>query len=288
MVREIESHVEQLVEIRGRGIGEASEQVVRVGEMRGYTVVASGPGTFRLVRSKRPKWAVALAVLFAPALGLGLLFLLIRKNESGVVTVYEDRAGVKARVVGEVDSEIVQFLAQSEQTTPATVSPVARAAPAVPIVPVQPPASQPEMITSAAPGWTPRAPEPQPRSMVDADVDRTIARPRAAATGPVLVIPGGATESIGNGIVIGRSPQAAGPWATARPVVVADQSVSSTHAALVLGDGCVVVTDLHSTYGTVFRVDGVVSTCPAGDATAVPFGAEIVAGEAVLLVKGEV
>ncbi len=288
MRRDSELHVERLVEIAGRGIGDASEQVVRVGELQGYTVVASGPGTFRLVRSTRPKWAVALAVLFAPALGLGLLFLLIRKNESGVVTVFEDRAGVKARVIGAIDPALVQFLAQPEQASPVAAARVAgSAADAATVSPPQASFSR-DVATSVAPTWTPHESEPSPLPIDAVDIDRTAARPSAAATvGPHLGMPGGTSEPIGNGIVIGRSPRAAGPWATARPVVVADQSVSSTHAAVVLGDECIVVTDLHSTYGTVFRMNGVVSPCPAGDATMVPIGAEIVAGEAVLLVRGE-
>ena len=173
MRRDSELHVERLVEIAGRGIGDASEQVVRVGELQGYTVVASGPGTFRLVRSTRPKWAVALAVLFAPALGLGLLFLLIRKNESGVVTVFEDRAGVKARVIGAIDPALVQFLAQPEQASPVAAARVAgSAADAATVSPPQASFSR-DVATSVAPTWTPHESEPSPLPIDAVDIDRS-------------------------------------------------------------------------------------------------------------------
>lgn len=305
MTNDVSAHAERLLLLEGRGTGAASETVVEIGERRGYTVGATGPGTFRLVRSTRPQWAVVLAVILAPFLGLGLLFLRVRHTESGVITIFEDREGTKARIVGEIDTEIVDHLNGPPQQSaaaapqpgsagldspPSATSSVPLPAPPSPATPNSVPApldSQPSTIANVPSMFAPSGSrDVSPSTVEESDIDRTIARPRratSASSGAVGIgLPDGRVLQLGSSVVLGRSPT---PNDGAVVVALQEPSMSKTHVSITGGEGCAVVTDLHSTNGTSITVDGVTTQCVPGSAVVVPAGGRVSAGEVVMEIR---
>ena len=188
----IENVGERVLVLSGRGLGAATEHLIGAASKVGYTAAASGPGSFRLARTRRPRWATIGAIVGLPLLGLGLLFLLVKRTEEATASVFEDREGVKVRLVGVVDPRLVSEL---EGSLPASSSlPVAvgaswapsgdSLAAAVALPPAQPdapggmvtevPGFASTAIESAATGSSFAAP---PSSL--AVVDETVVRPHA-------------------------------------------------------------------------------------------------------------
>jgi hypothetical protein len=300
---------EQIVEIIGRGIGAASETIATVGQRRGYTVGAVGPGSFRLERSTRPVWATGLAIITMPIFGLGLVFLRTRTRESAMVTVFEDRTGVKARVVGVVDAALLEQLtsvvhpgprpvpatAHSASTSASPGSGEQRTAPS-PITAMPGSANLSSGLISAR-----QAPSAPPTSLPSqfaasqaagvVDVDRTMARPvqtasassmppptlaQAQAQALRLRLPDGSGRIVTGPMVIGREPA---PNGGELVVVISDPSLSKSHVRIEPAGAGLLVTDLQSTNGSSIRSSRGVHQCEPGISHPIGINEVLVAGE---------
>lgn len=269
-------NVEQVVEVTGSRLGETAEQLVTIAEANGYTVVASGPNQFRLARSYRPRWATVVACVTAVFALLGLFFLLVRRTETGEVTISEDRTGIKCRLTGSVRPEMVaQLRERLSKPRPAQVPP-ALVSDAVSFQPMPP-----TMTSSMPPVGLIAAPLPQ---LLDGDGEQqTVVRPRA--TRPVLHLADGRAIPVGVGGIIGRAPSVdpALPGAQLHPCV--DPSLSKTHLSFGPSDNGIWVMDHHSTNGTMVLANGAAHPCAPGVKTEVPFGAQVMAGDMNILVS---
>ena len=313
---------ERLVTVRGRGVGETANAVVKTAQECGYSVAASGPGQFRMIREKRPTWAVVAAILTFPFFGLGLLFLLVKKTDSGSVAVFEGRDGTKVRFVGGIDQEVIDSVsAAPPKTTSSQSSPAPNAtkqgeskdakiqstprphnsamADVAESVNQEPPTRYP----SAAPaspagngGGTPALIDSSPIAKdgaarlesIDPSVEMTVARPMrqaVAAQALAVAFPDGRSVELSNGLVIGRSPLLPEGMESLSAMSYPDTSLSKTHLMIESSGTGVVVTDLHSTNGTVLVHGGVTQACSAGTAVRAVAGAEIHAGDVRLLVE---
>ncbi|HWL44885.1 MAG TPA: FHA domain-containing protein [Ilumatobacter sp.] len=289
---------ERLVDLRTLALGDATRTILDLAGQLGYSVAASGPGTYRLARTRRK--------------------LLGKDTEEVVVTVFDGRAGTQARFVGPIDAALLEHLAPL--TGPPAVAPpppgpspapALGAAPPAPLTPVPPAptpvnrpsqAPVPNQIIGAVPGVAPRAaapappPAPAPSAPAypdTAEVDeRTIvnlrreAVPPPAATEPGLVLPGGKFVALTTPVVLGRSPDPSRGPAGAVAVPVAEPSLSKTHLAAAATTGGVLVTDLHSSNGTVVEAGDGRARCEPGVAVFVPWGAALIAGALVIEVVG--
>ncbi|MFT3852169.1 MAG: FHA domain-containing protein [Ilumatobacteraceae bacterium] len=299
---------EQLVDLRGQRLGDATRLMLELAGRLGYTAGATNPGTFRLARTQRK--------------------LLGKTTESVTVSVFEDRSGTKARFVGPIDAALVEHLvaagggASAAPVAPGPLPPgdgsaaaagsgaivapgsapieMARSAPPSLPRPVQrPSAAVPGgMIAQVPGGVAQRLPVPRP-----SDVDgRTVMRPAdpspmsapppvvptpaaALAPQPALVLADGTNLALVSPVVLGRDPDLGAAPAGSRPLAVADASLSKTHAVVVASDGQVMVTDLHSTNGTAVQFAGTSVRCTPGEPTPVPLGAVVVAGAVTVTVQ---
>lgn len=306
---------ERLLTIHGRGIGEVTDTVVSLAQERGYSVAATGPGQFRMVREKRPTWAIVAAIVTFPFLGLGLLFLLVKETDSGTAAIFEGRDGTKVRLVGAIDEEVVlgledpvraQALAPTTSSEPvqgtavggivapparSTSSPVQSQAPRSPEPRPLPNASQESKPSVAAPSLidtSPIARRKETPKPLDPSVEKTVARPMGIASsqaGTFVVFPDGRSVPLGRGIVVGRSPQPPQGKEAMLPFAYPDGSLSKTHAALEPSSSGLTITDLHSTNGTSIAQGGHLSHCTPGQPVDVPQGAEILAGDVVIQIR---
>ncbi len=298
---------EQVVDLTGWSVGEASAKLVELATAAGYSVAATAPGSYRLARTRRK-------------------MLVVKQVESVTVTISENREGTRARVVGSVDSTLIDHLSSGRsaqaggappvapsasmasppvQTPTSAVAPIADS-PATPVpLPAErsaPPSPPGGLITT--PSWArqpepldpPRVqqlPDPAPVIAVADDVDeeldaRTVARSsiRSEPTGPSIALPDGRVLPLTSAIVVGRGPDVAlGPLGAA-PLAIADPSLSKTHAALEADAAGVWVTDLHSTNGTALEGGGSTARCEPGVRTALPRGAVVRLGDVVVSVRG--
>ncbi|MCC6434168.1 MAG: FHA domain-containing protein [Acidimicrobiales bacterium] len=281
---------ERVIAVPGSGVGDATETLVNLARTDGYDVTATGPGSFRLVRSSRPRWAVAGAVLGAPIAGLGLLLLLVRRRQEALVTVYEDRAGTKIRIVGRLDEQLLAHLDRPadrpEQVAPAAMSPVAAAVREIDLRPA-PPADLGGDLISGVPGGSSTPIEPQPETELASELEHTVARPLRSTAEPLAVqLPDGTCIPVGHGLVIGRAPvPPPGPMASLTPLPCAEPSLSKTHVALQPAPGGVIVTDLHSTNGTLLRTPAGDLPCEPGRPTPARRGTVVHAGELALILR---
>lgn len=272
--------MERVIEVRGRGPGASADAFVRAAGDLGLTVVATGPNRFRLARTYRPGWAVALAVVTSLCVGLGLLFLLVKRTESADAVIVEDRMGVHIRIVGSLNPAILDRL-ESSVTSVADPRPsgqVSAAAPHRDVPPTMPagqPASTPASFGAAAtPSFNP------PTTPVVPAVSRPAAR-------VVFALSDGRRVTIANGGVVGRNPRPdlAAPGASLVPVD--DPSLSKSHLTFGPSDGGVWVVDLHSTNGTSIEVGNVITRCEPGHRVSAPLGAVVIAGDVRLPVVAE-
>jgi len=260
-------HTERLLTLSSLGLGQAAEEVVKAGELHGYTVAATGPGTFRLVRTRRPKWASITAVALMPFLGLGLLFLLVKQEQSGVITIFEERDGTKARLVGAIDHQIAEQLSRMPQVGSR--------------VPVSSARVSPDLDATSSTAIT----DIPGSSSID-DLNRTVVRsPREeVARKYALVLPDGRRLDVAVGLVMGRDPSASGKWANCRPISIDDPSLSKTHLAVVPSSSGLDVIDLHSTNGTRINSSDSDWDCEPGMSTNTGPGSQIHAGSTVITV----
>lgn len=152
----------------GYGPGQIAEELLRCASKLGFTTAATGSGTFRLAKTERPKWATIAAIVTAPFLGLGLLFLLVKRPVDGVATVFEDREGTKVRLVGAAGGRVAEMLdTMNGPRTTRTAHPAGE--PFKPIsTPMAPPSSAPPpamptlIATTPFNSAPPAAPAPAP------------------------------------------------------------------------------------------------------------------------------
>lgn len=284
MSRGLTVGTEQVVDLVGLAAGAAAARLVELAKAQGYTVAATAAGTYRLARTRRR-------------------LLVDKRTESVVVTVYADRTGTKARIVGPLDEVVIEHLrhgaSSNGQLTPPPVSDVSGAAavpaPTTPKVvqppPAAPPAHDPAPITAAPPQADPGAwwqPSPPTQPAAPEPDDRTVARSslRPAGGTPMLVLPGGRSVPLHRPVVVGRNPDPARGGASAVPIAIADPSISKTHATIDVVDGTVWVTDLSSTNGTRVEAHGATAACTPGQRRRVDAGSTIVAGDVRLHVRG--
>jgi len=260
-------HTERLLTLPSLGLGQAAEEVVKAGEAHGYTVAATGPGTFRLVRNRRPKWASITAVVLMPFLGLGLLFLLVKQEQSGVITIFEERDGTKARLVGAIDHQIAEHLSR------------------MPKVGSRVPVSSTRESTDFDATSNAAVTDVLGSSSID-DLNQTVVRsPRVeVAHKYVLVLPDGRRLDVAAGLVIGRDPAASGEWANCLPISIDDPSLSKTHLVVVPSPSGLDVIDLHSTNGTRISSSNRDWDCESGIRTNTGSGSQIHAGSTVITV----
>lgn len=83
--------------------------------------------------------------------------------------------------------------------------------------------------------------------------------------------------------VVGRAPTASGEFADARELVVADPSVSKTHAVLQIDGGVLRVRDLGSANGTFVVVNDIETPCEHGVWNEVPDGSSVEFGTAAVV-----
>lgn len=282
---------EQIIAVDTR-VGAISERVVERGRAHGYSVVAAGPGIYRLARSTRPLWARVAAIVTFPFLGLGLLFLVVRRDEDATIAVFEDRAGAKLRIVGHLDAALVDDL----RTAPPAEGPgegrapdAASASPEPPGPQKTPPPPAPSSLPSAFPPGSdparqPIAAEPAENERAAAAFGETVVRSKATEDGDELelVLPDGSRHDCQPGVVVGRAPAATGVASGMVPMPIGDPSVSKTHASIERTGASLMVTDLHSTNGTFLVSHGRAVDCQPGVPVKVPPGAEIHLGDVVL------
>lgn len=285
---------EQLIEVTGLGLGAASDRFVQVAMAHGYTVVASGPNRFRMARTYRPKWALIAAVATAMFIGLGLLFLLVKRTETGDVVVAEDRAGVKVRITGALQQPVIDALRQALGAAAPigapTLNPVSFQGPAP--APVGPPVSAPvvaaaAIVPSVAPGFMPASvvSNPVAHAPVHATVPRSVEPVgHSIASQTVLQFADGRAIGVGVGGVLGRDPSGDPALPGGHLYPISDPSLSKTHLSFGPLPSGVWVLDHHSTNGTVVSANGVTSPCTPGVRVEAPFGAQVVAGDLTLVV----
>lgn len=271
---QVGSASEQIIHVSGVGLGATSERFVQIAMAHGYTVVASGPNRFRLARTYRPKWATVAAIGTAVFVGLGLLFLLVKRVETGEAVIAEERAGIRVRLTGELLPSLVETLSLALAAPAPALTAPALAAPALTAPLAQFPASGP---SSGAPSLAVAAFAPAMQAVPAQPVVR--ATPEA-----MLVFGDGRLISVGRGGVLGRDPSADPAVPDARMHPLADPSLSKTHLSFGPLPRGVWVVDHHSTNGTVVASGGVTATCAPGVRVEVPFGAQVVAGDVSFVV----
>lgn len=268
---------ERQIEVTGLGLGAASERFVQVAMAHGYTVVASGPNRFRMARTYRPKWALITAVATAAFVGLGLLFLLVKRTETGDVVVVEDRSGVKLRLTGAIQQPVVDALRQLLGTPLSAAAPVAAAAtsfqgPAAAPASAYQPAAMP-VPTAPVPAYQPLAYQPSAQPVVQQPV---VQQP---VVQPVLVLADGRAIGVGAGGVLGRDPAADPLLPGGQLHAISDPSLSKTHLSFGPLPNGVWVLDHHSTNGTVVSANGMSTPCTPGARVEAPFGSQVLAGD---------
>lgn len=269
------SAAEQLIEVDGLGVGAASERVVQVATAHGYTVVASGPNRFRMARTYRPQWALVAAVATAVFVGLGLLFLTVKRTETGDVVVSEDRSGVKVRLTGALRPQAVEALRQALRVPTSSRS-------STPIEPAsyRGPASAP--FVPLAHATAPPLAEPVPAA--HSAVPPAPSAPIVRAAEPMLLLADGRSISASVGGVIGRDPAGDPMLPGGLLYPISDPSLSKTHLSFGPLPHGVWVLDHHSTNGTVVSANGMSMPCTPGVRVDAPFGAQVIAGDLSLQV----
>ncbi len=210
--------------------------------------------------------------------GLGLLFLLVKRTETGDVVVAEDRSGVKVRLTGALQPAVINALRQALGATSQSV--VAATATSFQPAVVAPAAVAPAAV---APAFVPQQVVPQ--QVVPQQVAAVApVVPSVRAVDPMLVFADGRSIGVSVGGVIGRDPGADPALPGAQLYPIADPSLSKTHLSFGPLPHGVWVLDHHSTNGTVVSANGVVVPCTPGERVEAPFGARIMAGDVSMVV----
>lgn len=280
------STINEQIEVHGRGTGETAQLLVQVvGSSDGYRVAAVGPNQYQFARTFRPSWVMPLTIVTTVLLcGLGLLLLFVKRTETCMATVTEERSGVKVRLNGQLlDSKLRELRsALTTGTTPATAAvprPDVVAAPAPPSSLAAPP---PPGLVDAVPtaAFVPPVVDPAGSS-----VDETVKRsslPEGAGliAGPRLVLSTGQQIVAAPGGVIGRDPLPDGDDVAGAAVVrIDDPALSKTHLSFRAAPGGLEVRDRHSTNGTSIVVRGAPTACRPGVWEHAPVGSTLTFGD---------
>jgi len=284
---------ESVVAMTARGHKSAAAMVLATAQEHGYSVAAGNGGSFRMVRSYRPRWATVVSILFLPLLGVGLLFRFVKRTDNAVATIFEDREGTKVRVVGDVPPSFAAALAVSQPA----FSETALRKPSTNGTSVSPKigsgsSDTPTTIIDTVPAQQPRvkvaSAGPEDRTIARSELGVTVSKlPPPNGTCLHLVLSDGQRTSIGSGLLIGRSPSTPQGWPKMQDLILLDPSVSKTHAAVTVTSDGIEITDLHSTNGTGICSDGMLVPLGSGTRVAVPEGAQIMVGDVVLTVEGK-
>jgi hypothetical protein len=211
----------------------------------GVSVAPAGANSYRVTRRARPKWALITAVATAPTL-LGLFFLMVKEEESCLLTVSEGTAGVTVRLFGRLSQPARDAIRLAAGPVGLPAAPTF--APGVAVM--QQLAPMPTHLAPTPPHVAPVAPA--------ATKVRTRWQVRFSS-GQAAVLDGL--------ILVGREP-AAPPGQTVRQFIAVDdpgKSVSKTHFALSQEGGQFWIMDCHSTNGTaVIDESGFRADCPPG------------------------
>ena len=115
--------VDESIECRGIGSGEATDRLLAVAASMGYRAVNVGANRFQFARTYRPTWTIVVSIVLFP---IGLLFLLVRSTETWACTVEEDHRRVLVRVGGPVLPDALLQIRAALAAGPAagTIAPV--------------------------------------------------------------------------------------------------------------------------------------------------------------------
>lgn len=294
----------------------ASEMRVRVQEAleadTNYSVSVLGNDRLRLARSFHPNWAIVLTVLTAPLVGLGLLFLLIKRTESCDVVVVDGPTSAVLTVTGRLLPTTAATLQEVSQRDPrggprATQSdsiPAAstrRSTPAPPPRVAAPPsgvrtehsllAPPPKIDEPAGKRWATTVQVGRERSDPTESSDDSTRCPedatRARGAQPVrrpvgLCINGSTAIDLlpGRPVYVGRDPSGDGDCIALGD---GDLRVSKTHLRVWLDGTEVRFVDLHSTNGSVLIAPGGVELrATPGEANVLQAGSVVRFGDQVL------
>lgn len=289
---------EYLIESTALGSGAIAQILVDVAARHGYTVVAVGPNRYRLARTWRPTWALVAAIVTGLLACVGLLFLLVKRTESGDAVISEGRGGVSLHLVGSFQPAFLEALRNALGTNAAAPGGEAPASAPPAAVPAATPQTAPTPTIDVVPSFGPpdgghrASPVPAtlpttPAGALDDQhpsaipLDTVVHRPAAA----VLALADGTTIQVGAGGVVGRDPAPDSRLPDGRLYPVADPSLSKTHFSFGPSPVGVWVVDQHSTNGTFLVIAGEHVACVPGVQTEVPFGAAVLAGDLELKVQ---
>ncbi len=213
----------------------ASQLLLALRSVPAVQVAPAGANSYRLTRRSRPRWAMWCACMTAPTL-VGLFFLLVKQEESCLVTISQRPGGTVVRLCGTLDPVTRQVLLDG--------------------------LPGPRLL--AAPTFVPGVAAVQPEKVATANQ-----RPGATKVRPQWQLRLGSEQAIliDGTILVGRDP-AAPPGEHAHglvPVEDPTRSVSKTHFALGPQGQGVWVMDRFSTNGTaVVSGSGRRLDCPPG------------------------
>lgn len=247
-----------------------------------YHVASLGTDRFRLARSYRPTWALVLTVLTAPIVGLGLLFLLVKRTESCDVVIVDGPTSAVVTITGRLlpttltavkeaaDHRSVDHINEYVPDRPRSPSPsterVARTdpvpvgpAPSLPLDSSPRPRPGPDRHRAPAPLRKPPTPQPAmthatpaPAAPMDMNLPEDATRARPARTRPATItlrLNGSVVGAITphRPVYVGREPLGDGDC-----VPVGDDAlgVSKTHLCVWTENSEICIRDLHSTNGT--------------------------------------
>ncbi len=301
---------ERVVDLGGARPSEASQRLLALAGQLGYQASATGPGAFRLARRRRKLLGKSVESVTVA----------IYEDRTGAKARFVgpvDSALVEHLAAGAPSSRAFAAATSSAPAPPVAAASFEPQPPPPPrhvasgSPPATPAASTPPVMPAPLPRPAPRPAVPPPGGLIGSvpgasdvpaappagDTDEldeaTVARVRRdapirpAPTGvPALVLPGGRTVPLTTPLVLGRDPDPRHGAPGAQPLVVTEPSISKTHAAISLVAGEIVVTDLHSSNGTVVETGSQRLACVPGQPVAVRPGSALIAGALIIEVVG--
>ena len=289
-----------VIPARHLNAGQTAEALLRVGAAAGYSAVATGPNSFRLARTYRPRWATVCAIVGSVLL-FGLFFLLVKRTEMADASVAEERDGVKLRLNGTVTAQCLaslqncleqgeagQGMGRQRQDVALATSPVSS-----PVSPASIGSGFALQMVSLPTTWVPEAAAAAGAPpMVDSDRTVSSAQLRAMRqqsqsqqASCTLRFATGEVVAADRGAVIGRDPAPDVELPGAARIAIADSSLSKSHLTVGPSAQGVWVTDRHSTNGAAVLVHGTSTTCPPGTKVEVPVGATVMFGDRSFVVE---
>ncbi|MCB9380921.1 MAG: hypothetical protein H6513_09550 [Acidimicrobiaceae bacterium] len=265
------------------GLGGTAQCFVETAERHGFRVHASSADRFRIARVNRPTWATIAGWVMVPLLGVGFIFLAMKRTISGDATIVELRTGVKLRLTGQLPDEFVATLRDALTSSPPGDTMPTRSAFQV-VDETQMVPGRVRNVTSpahSAGGGGLESPvhsmPSDPLAMMPPSAGRSVPAPS------LRTIDGRILVAARNGVV-GRDPVPQ-PSRPAAIHPIADASLSKTHFTFGVSSDGVWVVDEHSTNGTAIDVGGRVMRCTPGVAHEVPIGGRVFAGDVVFMVE---